>query len=193
MVPIDKNPRAHWGNVVFPAYENGLEAPVSLLVFHLNCFYYITLNWAEDRQLFRLCLDLFAFPIALPTAICFQSWDRVMYMWLYEIIQRPHALIYSSASGWRPVWFCSSLWKDKLWRLEVSLLILNSIPVCVISAGVSCLLELPKLQTAHGWKRQIREDSAQGGAEADICCLSPQVRSVFCTLPPICHPQCTFT
>lgn len=71
MVSLDKTPRAQRGNVVFPPYESGLEAPVSLLVFHLNCFYFITLNRCEDRQLFRLHFDLFAFPIAFHTAICF--------------------------------------------------------------------------------------------------------------------------
>lgn len=54
MVPLYKTPRAQRGNVVFSAYESGLEAPVSLLVFHLNCFYYITLNCCGDRQLFGL-------------------------------------------------------------------------------------------------------------------------------------------
>lgn len=36
MVPLDKTPRAQRGNVVFPDYESGLEAPASLLVFHFG-------------------------------------------------------------------------------------------------------------------------------------------------------------
>lgn len=70
MVPLDKTPRARRGNVVFPAYESGLEAPVSLLVFHLNRFYCITVNCCGDRQLFRLCFDVLALSIQFFTQPC---------------------------------------------------------------------------------------------------------------------------
>lgn len=71
MVSIDKTPRAWRGNVVLPANESGLEAPVSLLVFHLNCFHCIMLNCYADRQLFRLGFNLFARCKASHTATCF--------------------------------------------------------------------------------------------------------------------------
>lgn len=61
MVPLGKIPGARVGNVVFPANESGLGAPVSLLVFHLNCFHCITLNRCADRQLFGLHLKRLAF------------------------------------------------------------------------------------------------------------------------------------
>lgn len=70
MVPLDKTPRARRGNVVFPAYESGLEAPVSLLVFHLNRYYCITVNCCGDRQLFRLRFDVLALSIQFFTQPC---------------------------------------------------------------------------------------------------------------------------
>lgn len=69
MVPLGKTSRAQRGNLLFSTHESGLTAPVSLLVFHFNCCYYITLKFCEDGQLFSFYL--FAFPLPFNAAVCF--------------------------------------------------------------------------------------------------------------------------
>lgn len=80
MVPLDEAPRVWEGNVVFPTFPSGLEAPVSLLAFHLSCFYCITSDCGAGSCLYSVSIN-FLFHAGSRPAICSSSCSTVALMY----------------------------------------------------------------------------------------------------------------
>lgn len=57
MVPLDETPQSLGRKCCISNFPSGLEAPVSLLVFHLSRFYCITLDRGADSCLY--CVSIY--------------------------------------------------------------------------------------------------------------------------------------